>query len=935
MASRFQLPNPSVDEAIESGTVDQSRPISPQDLVPISLADINTVVFKLCPRRRLDSISSEFDPSNGGLRSSASSISGLSLFQSPGSFESGYRGPNPWLQELHQSVIVENAISLHDNGSTERVDSVLQVDWDSDRLWEACAGLEDCVSDGSAVGPGSWCVLVAQDGYNSLCTLKAALIDTANIATLGESSSEQSGELVSRHKCYDAIEELLLSGDVMAHSQEDQQSQASLRLDDVEGAFRIAFDKRITDFERDSNFVAAHSWFRRRRNFNALVAGEMGRDELHLMLNDIKWRKEDSVSRFSSLMDSCDTWIRCLRPTCEILGKELLRCLETVGRLRDKMWYVAEVRLSAPYDEARLIASALKVMGKPKKPPRTRLAPPLRHWSGSKVSVTGLQVKTEAQTLEILSAPPDHGGPNKLSDDQCKTLSSWMEQNTIENLCVGEERIHKLCMEIRRAVDQLTAETSPLLSSTLFARDRAKGSHQPSGVSNSFWPVQAASSRFDLLTLQTNVPWSIDSLSSASSHPLSARSSHDHLDGRSPALTNRSSIPFWSPVVTEARSPSSATSVGSSQTHAAAGQRWSQQRELEKTTHQKLLEDLRQRTTSLLLSELANTIFGGGSETDLAFWTGLGGDLTENHLCGLRQSFTANAEDSQSDERFNFDGAFQLLARRFEATCNPYMKLDYLREIDILTGHYMAQQDDTMPARTETKLNTSALHKLKRQGSSQANVKVEGFRRLLSDRCIRPVAIFRDLQYIAALVPSTVLESTPQGKAFWNAAVAISSLKQEIRQFMVETADGIISYQSNNRGHGRAASLAQQQRDSATFSVPSRTPSAEDIKRYTMADAAYLLQITAKEGDAAAQRELATLYLTHPELMDHIIAPFSRPREVFKEELESKWRKNQDPNRCDPTTMCVAHHWMSLSSKGGDALAKESLKQREEMERLG
>jgi hypothetical protein len=319
----------------------------------------------------------------------------------------------------------------------------------------------------------------------------------------------------------------------------------------------------------------------------------------------------------------------------------------------------------------------------------------------------------------------------------------------------------------------------------------------------------------------------------------------------------------------------------------------------------------------------------------MAFWTGLGGDLTENHLSGLRQTFTVNVDDSRPDESFDFHRAFQTLARRFEATWNPFVKLEYLMEIDVLTGHYMAQQADAMPARTESKLNTSALHKLKRQGSSQANIKVEGFRRLLCDPFIRPVAIFRDLQYIAALVPSTTLEQTPQGKAFWNAAVAISSLKHEVRHFMVETADGIISYQSNNRGHGRAASIAQQQRDSATFSVPSRTPSAEDIKRYTMADAAYLLQITAKEGDAAAQRELATLYLTHPELMDHIIAPFSRPREVFKEELESKWRKNQDPNRCDPTTMCVAHHWMSLSSKGGDALAKESLKQREEMERLG
>lgn len=106
-----------------------------------------------------------------------------------------------------------------------------------------------------------------------------------------------------------------------------------------------------------------------------------------------------------------------------------------------------------------------------------------------------------------------------------------------------------------------------------------------------------------------------------------------------------------------------------------------------------------------------------------------------------------------------------------------------------------------------------------------------------------------------------------------------------------------------------------------------------DFSAYTMADAGKLLQITAKEGNAAAQRELATLYLTHPDLMSNVIAPFAQPREVFREELVSKWR-NQDKARCDPLTMCVAHHWMLLSSRGGDALAKEYLRQREEMERL-
>ncbi|KAJ8133805.1 hypothetical protein OY671_012981, partial [Metschnikowia pulcherrima] len=144
-------------------------------------------------------------------------------------------------------------------------------------------------------------------------------------------------------------------------------------------------------------------------------------------------------------------------------------------------------------------------------------------------------------------------------------------------------------------------------------------------------------------------------------------------------------------------------------------------------------------------------------------------------------------------------------------------------------------------------------------------------------------ALFRDLQYIASLIPSSTLDSSPHGPAFWNAAAAVLRSKSEASKKLVETADSIIDYHTNNRGHGRSASSAQQQRDSATFSAPLRTPSAELIAHYSMADAALSSQITAREGDPAAQRELATLYLTHPELMDPVVAPFASPSEVFRD----------------------------------------------------
>jgi hypothetical protein len=348
-------------------------------------------------------------------------------------------------------------------------------------------------------------------------------------------------------------------------------------------------------------------------------------------------------------------------------------------------------------------------------------------------------------------------------------------------------------------------------------------------------------------------------------------------------------------------------------------------------------EHVRQRAASLLLSDLATALYPTGSETDKAFWTGLGGDVTQNYFRSFQLALPSAALRSVSGACFGFDKAFERLMKLCSVASSPYEKLRYLLEIDTLLAPYMAertagQRHPRLDLLQSSKDDFVTQHP---KWSAATDLKVEGFRTLFSNSRFRPGTVFRDLQYIASIVPSQMLGSTPEGKAFWNAVVAILGLKQEICRVMVETADSIIAYHSNSRGTARSSSIAQQERDSATFSVPSRTPSAEDMSNYKMAHAAELLQITAKEGDKVAQRELATLYLTNPELMDHIIAPLSRPRDVFKEELESKWRKNQDPNRCDPATMCVAHHWMSMSSNGGDALAKEYLRQREEMDRLG
>ncbi|KAJ8604737.1 hypothetical protein MRB53_041686 [Persea americana] len=517
-----------------------------------------------------------------------------------------------------------------------------------------------------------------------------------------------------------------------------------------------------------------------------------------------------------------------------------------------------------------------------------------------------LHASYKCSIVEILSVNSAYGGPNKLTNDQSRIVSTWLAQYNVDVICTSEERIHKLCMEIRKCADQSTnaskADNPMLWSDILFANEQTNTVHDAR-------PRQRLTTETprNLMTSIHPATWSAaHDLKSPASQTLSHASSSEFHDFRSPTLTSRSSY-IWSPAMTETRSNSSATSIGSypADSRIVQGEsktaKWSAQLE----------KQLAHRITGLIVSDLTTQLFRHGSETDLALFSGLGSGLSSQLQRNSQHQRLPHTH--QHTAGLDVNKAVARTIERFALTSNPCHKLKLLSTLQRLLPEFMVLQYGHIAKRWSATTN---------------------FHVLFSDDQLRPKAIFRELQFMAAFLPASHLQKDMFGGAFVHAAGAANILKSQMISTMIETADGIIAFHTSNRGHSRtSASTAQHQRDSAAFSLPKHTDPSVDFSAYSMADAGELLQITAKEGNPAAQRELATLYLTHPELMDNVIAPFALPRDVFREELESKWR-NQDKSRCDPLTMCVAHHWMLLSSRGGDALAKEYLRQREEMERL-
>ncbi|ERT01377.1 hypothetical protein HMPREF1624_02623 [Sporothrix schenckii ATCC 58251] len=255
---------------------------------------------------------------------------------------------------------------------------------------------------------------------------------------------------------------------------------------------------------------------------------------------------------------------------------------------------------------------------------------------------------------------------------------------------------------------------------------------------------------------------------------------------------------------------------------------------------------------------------------------------------------------------------------------------------------------------------------------------------LFCDPTIRPKTLFRDLQFIAAFVPTEVLDRSERGKSFWAAGLAALLLKSEVCTTMIEVADEIVGVYTKTRKAPTApppppppsaSSLTSDGSNGSPASSPYSTPLPLS-SAYSLADAARMLTITAKEGDPTSQRELAIFYLSNPELVERTTLPLSKPREVFKKAVMDKYGGSGSSSgggggggssgmmsgghggpggggpgghghyghggsgpggngvydvRNDPALMCVAIHWMEAAEQGGDELARTFLGQNEMM----
>jgi hypothetical protein len=436
-----------------------------------------------------------------------------------------------------------------------------------------------------------------------------------------------------------------------------------------------------------SDFVSAHLYWRTLQQLGALSSESLKQNDFATLLSIFSRGPRDSICRSAAAIEEYDAWLVWLKQSQERAEGVIDSMMRRFRALRNKMWYVTDVRNSAPYETSRNIAVALKTMGMPRK------------WNAFQRTRTHMQrgpaasylFRTESQVMDLIAATEDQGGPNKLSDDQADKTTRWLRQASIENFCRGEERIHRFCLEVDTCIGKLVGEsiveTPVLWSSELFLRDRralegGKSTRDRDG--SHMWDDSASvisdpERRFGSVGRQLTIP----SLRNMSAHNLSQASfdsgrysfsrastalsdvtdSQEYFGASSPIHAIDSSATFWSPfraamsgnAASQAHSPTtsignlsaafsyphqnapslSQQSTGRPGTSASSSGTLYQQRLSDEKT--RFLGDLRQTLTSLLLSDLGNLVFARGSETD-AWFDGLGQECIDRREALRRRS---------------------------------------------------------------------------------------------------------------------------------------------------------------------------------------------------------------------------------------------------------------------------------------------------------
>ncbi|KAG9294618.1 hypothetical protein G9A89_008097 [Geosiphon pyriformis] len=140
---------------------------------------------------------------------------------------------------------------------------------------------------------------------------------------------------------------------------------------------------------------------------------------------------------------------------------------------------------------------------------------------------------------------------------------------------------------------------------------------------------------------------------------------------------------------------------------------------------------------------------------------------------------------------------------------------------------------------------------------------VNELERLFRQSNLRPKNLFRDMQLVATLIPSVILDLRDEGKAFWDMSLAVSSLKKEVVEKVVERGVTVMDGGIIERDNSMRKAI---EKEDGMGEKNDWIEVDQDYEMIAEMEAVRLFTIGAKESNPTAQRELAILYLSLPSL---------------------------------------------------------------------
>lgn len=227
----------------------------------------------------------------------------------------------------------------------------------------------------------------------------------------------------------------------------------------------------------------------------------------------------------------------------------------------------------------------------------------------------------------------------------------------------------------------------------------------------------------------------------------------------------------------------------------------------------------------------------------------------------------------RSTEPYDMAGAYRATIDQFNLAKSPYQKLGHLFALEQLIVASLSYPDSCAGGPLPRLFSTSLETRPPNSRPMPSKDKEQEDEVLLSPRMLtpgtdaivdeierlfrqpdvlRPRHLLRDMQLIATFIPGNILDLRYDGKAFWDMAMAISILKNDVVEYVVAKGTRYVDVKESSR--------TRQESDRSG----SRNIMQDDEERTRMSEAVRLFTIGAKESHQVAQRELAILYMSLP-----------------------------------------------------------------------